>query len=169
MCRLALVCVPSGWLRRSRRLLAFAPVAVIVFAAVAGCGTRVPADSGTQFGTAGKVRTDFGGDDVAEALAIQGDGKIVAAGRKGHAFALARYAPDGELDESFGTAGRVVTNFGAPRASKCGEPCAHGAAALAIQGDGKIVAPGARAAISRSPATCRTGDSIPPSAVVARS
>ena len=97
MCRLALVCVRIGWLRRSRRLLVFAPVAVIVFAAVTGCGGGDRADTGTQFGTAGKVRTDFGGDEVANALAIQADGKIVAAGHKGRAFALARYTRDGKL------------------------------------------------------------------------
>ena len=145
MCRLALVCIRTGWLRRSRRLLVFAPVAVIVFAAVTGCGGGDRADTGTQFGTAGKVRTDFGGDEVANALAIQADGKIVAAGHKGRAFALARYTRDGKLDASFGTAGRVVTDFGVARADKCMEPfCQHGAAAVSIQGDGKIVAAGGK-------------------------
>src|SRR2546430_6080560 len=43
---------------------------------------------GEGFGKAGKVRTDFGGDDVANALAIQRDGGIVVAGRTGPAFAL---------------------------------------------------------------------------------
>jgi uncharacterized delta-60 repeat protein len=118
-------------------------VAVIVFAAMTGCGGGVRADTDTQFGTAGKVRTDFGGDEVANALVIQADGKIVAAGHKGRAFALARYTRDGELDASFGTAGRVVTDFGVAR--KCMEPfCRHGAAAVSIQGDGKIVAAGGK-------------------------
>jgi uncharacterized delta-60 repeat protein len=99
---------------------------------------------GRQFGTAGKVRTDFGGDDVARALAIQVDGKIVAAGGKGRAFALARYMHDGQLDGSFGTAGMVVTDFGVARAPRCVELCGLGAAAVAIQGDGKIIAAGGK-------------------------
>ena len=54
-------------------------------------------------------------------VAIQTDGKIVAAGTTGTApsgyisgnrFALARYETDGTLDASFGTAGRVRTGFG---------------------------------------------------------
>src|SRR5439155_2244366 len=46
-----------------------------------------------------KVLTDLGGDDFARDVAIQADGKIVAAGRSGvrptYDFALARYLPDG--------------------------------------------------------------------------
>lgn len=128
----------------ARRLLVFAPLAVVVLAAATGCGGGGRADTGTPFGTAGKVRTDFGGNDVANALAIQPDGKIVAAGSKGRAFALARYTPDGQLDESFGTAGKVVTDFGVPRADKCVGACQHGAAAVAIQTDGKIVTTGGK-------------------------
>jgi uncharacterized delta-60 repeat protein len=115
---------------------------VIVLAIATGCGGEGGAGGGAGFDDAGKVPTDFGGDDVANALAIQRDGKMVAAGRKGRAFALARYTPDGRLDESFGAAGKVVTDFGVARADKCVEPCQHGAAAVAIQGDGKIVAAG---------------------------
>jgi len=144
MCRLALVRFRTGWLRRSRRHLVLALLAAIVLAAATGCGGESGAGAGTGFGTDGKVRTDFGGDDVANALAIQADGKIVAAGGKGRAFALARYTRDGRLDGSFGTAGRVVTDFGVARADECAEPCERGAAAVAIQGDGKIVAAGGK-------------------------
>lgn len=68
------------------------------------------------FGTNGWVITDFnGGNDQANAVAVQPDGKIVAAGftRNGTDadFALARYLPDGSLDASFGTGGRVVTKI----------------------------------------------------------
>src|SRR5207249_1300852 len=86
-----------------------------------------------SFGTGGRVLTDFGGDDEARALALQDDGKIVVAGGFGGPFfALARYNPGGTLDTSFGTGGRVFTNFGGR----------DGARALALQADGKIVAAG---------------------------
>ena len=55
-----------------------------------------------SFGNHGIVTTDIGGDDVAVALAIQADGKIVAAGTAGEHIALARYMPDGSLDPTFG-------------------------------------------------------------------
>jgi uncharacterized delta-60 repeat protein len=64
----------------------------------------------------GRVRTHFGTDDLARDVALQSDGKVVAAGettvdRVRH-FALARYLTDGSLDPSFGNGGRVVTDFG---------------------------------------------------------
>jgi uncharacterized delta-60 repeat protein len=62
----------------------------------------------TSFGRAGIVRTDFGGEAGANALALQSDGEIIAAGHAGSSTALARYEPDGSLDASFGTGGKVV-------------------------------------------------------------
>ncbi|HUQ40290.1 MAG TPA: hypothetical protein VM030_09055, partial [Acidimicrobiales bacterium] len=44
-----------------------------------------------SFGGGGTVVTDFGGDDSVAALAVQPDGKLVAAGRTGSDVALARY------------------------------------------------------------------------------
>ena len=47
----------------------------------------------------GRVLTDFGGFDVARGVAIQADGKIVAAGGSGFGdFALTRSNLDGSLD-----------------------------------------------------------------------
>jgi uncharacterized delta-60 repeat protein len=84
-----------------------------------------------SFGTGGRVTTDFGGYEVARALVIQRDGKLVLAGEAaGSGFALARYTPDGRLDPSFGTGGRVLTG---------GTGAAYG---VAIQPDGAIVAAG---------------------------
>jgi uncharacterized delta-60 repeat protein len=96
----------------------------------------------STFDLDGQVTTDFaksGGLDDANEVAIQGDGKIVVAGRAetstgGSVFALARYAGDGSLDSSFGGDGRVTTNFGGPVAS---------AQALLILPSGKLVAVGA--------------------------
>jgi uncharacterized delta-60 repeat protein len=90
-----------------------------------------------SFGEDGEVTTQFfhvAGN--AYDLAIQANGKIVAAGEAfaGGGFALARYRADGSLDPYFGGDGRVVTGFG-PGSS-------GGAGAVAIQSDGKIVAAG---------------------------
>lgn len=71
------------------------------------------------FGTGGIVLTDFGSGsaDLARSVAIQSDGKIVVAGYSDYNggnidFALARYNTDGTLDNSFGTAGKVLTPIG---------------------------------------------------------
>jgi uncharacterized delta-60 repeat protein len=83
------------------------------------------------------VTTNFTrGNDIAFGVAIQSDGKIVAAGRAGGSggrFALVRYNPDGSLDATFSGDGKVTTNFTA------GDDVALG---VAIQADGKIVAAG---------------------------
>ncbi|HZJ14881.1 MAG TPA: hypothetical protein VFD27_07520, partial [Chthoniobacteraceae bacterium] len=66
-----------------------------------------------SFGSAGKVITPFVSNAEVNALAIQGDGKILAAGstvvNSADDFALARYDGDGSLDMSFGTGGKVIT------------------------------------------------------------
>jgi uncharacterized delta-60 repeat protein len=92
----------------------------------------------TGFGTGGKVTTDFSGtDDEVLGLAIQADNKIVAVGGApggtGDDFVLARYNTDGSLDTTFGSGGKVSTDFfgGYDRAT-----------AVAIQTDQKIVVTG---------------------------
>ncbi|MBA2434942.1 MAG: hypothetical protein H0V54_07660, partial [Chthoniobacterales bacterium] len=93
----------------------------------------------TTFGTGGKVTTAFGSSiDRAHAVAVQPDGKIVAAGRAvigggSFDFALARYNTDGSLDTTFGTGGKVTTACGSSNDE---------AFAVALQPDGKIVAAG---------------------------
>jgi uncharacterized delta-60 repeat protein len=71
----------------------------------------------TTFGGDGKKTTHFasGSEDSAYAVAIQDDGKIVAAGdsfvHNRDRFALARYNSNGTLDTSFGGDGKVTTRF----------------------------------------------------------
>jgi uncharacterized delta-60 repeat protein len=96
-----------------------------------------------RFGGDGKVTTDFGDRSAfALAVAIQADGKIVAAGTSFRCggddavFALARYRRSGRLDRTFGNDGKVTTEIGSP----CEEDT-H-ISALAIQPDGKIVVAG---------------------------
>lgn len=98
----------------------------------------------TSFGTNGTVVTSFvdgdavhTDDDVANAMALQSDGKIILAGYAVDGpvakFALARYNPNGSLDPSFGTNGKVSTGIGAGNAA---------ANAIRIQSDGKIIVGG---------------------------
>jgi uncharacterized delta-60 repeat protein len=94
----------------------------------------------TTFGTDGKVTTDFGGEaDVANGIAIDNSGKIIATGfADWHKyFALARYNTDGSLDTTFGTNGKVTTDFGVTEYGGYSE-----ANALTIDNNGKIVAAG---------------------------
>ena len=89
----------------------------------------------TSFSGDGKQRTDFGGFNAAYGVALQDDGKIIAAGGVGTTdadFALARYNPNGSLDTSFSGDGKQTTDLG-------GLNRAYG---VALQADGKIVAAG---------------------------
>jgi uncharacterized delta-60 repeat protein len=101
-------------------------------------------DSG--FGRGGTVLTDVGGgsNDVALALTIQPDRRIVAAGGSGRFrndnFALARYDDDGTLDPMFGAGGTVVTDISGIHAN-------NDAFAVALQPDGKILTAGVASGI----------------------
>lgn len=66
----------------------------------------------TSFGAGGKVTTAVGGSDqIVRAIALQPDGKIVAAGFDGSNVVVGRYLTNGVLDGTFGTAGIVVTDI----------------------------------------------------------
>lgn len=76
--------------------------------------------------------------DRVQALAIQPDQKIVAAGYArgggaGQDFALTRYHPDGSLDVSFGVGGKILTDFNAG---------ADVGTSIVLQPDGKIIVAG---------------------------
>jgi uncharacterized delta-60 repeat protein len=98
----------------------------------------------TSFGSGGIVTTVFPGDgSFAFALALQSDGKIIAAGTdfldfhpgdmSNTDFALARYNPDGSLDATFGNGGILTTDFlGAE----------DDVYSVLIQPDGRIIAVG---------------------------
>lgn len=87
------------------------------------------------FGSSGRqVISGFGGNEQAQAVALQTDGRIVVAGYTNAAgtndFAVARLNTNGSLDISFDIDGRVViSGFG-------GDDRAQ---AVAVQPDGKIV------------------------------
>lgn len=89
-----------------------------------------------SFGSEGRVTTILGASTQASALALQPDGKLVAAGSaiRGDArdFLLARYHADGTSDTAFGNSGIVTTDFGHDDV----------AVAVAIQDDGRLVVAG---------------------------
>lgn len=95
----------------------------------------------TTFSTDGKTATDFGADDRAFSVALQVDGKIVAAGMRGNDFALARYNSAGTLDGTFGSGGKVITDFAGSNDIALG---------VAVRSDGKIVAVGRTYAFPRT-------------------
>lgn len=106
----------------------------------------------TIYGKPGSLDTSFGAgasnlpgsvvlpvgesDDYAYAMATQPDGKVLLAGRAAEHlgdFAVVRLERDGRLDTSFGTGGKVMTDFAG---------AAETAYAIAVQADGKILVAG---------------------------
>lgn len=89
------------------------------------------------FGSGGKVITPISsGNDYGYDLAVQSDGKIIQAGYVSNAsfdYAVVRYTPDGVLDNSFGSGGTTVFDYGSSQ---------DYAYALAVQSDDKIVVVG---------------------------
>lgn len=102
-----------------------------------------PGDLDTSFGGDGKVVTDLGQpNDVINDIAVQPDGKLVAAGYSAEDFssayprpsslAVARYKRNGRLDRAFAGDGTVTTVIGGSAVAK----------AVDVQPDGKIVVAG---------------------------
>ena len=112
------------------------------------------------FGVGGVVTTDFGADEGVTALIEQPDGKLVVAGQSGivrpQNTILARYHPDGRLDESSAWGVRSASSAHGPSIS-----------ALLLQADGKLVVTGSRfnpftPSNLLSPASSPMGIWIPP-------
>lgn len=97
-----------------------------------------PGTLDASFGTGGIVTTNINGHfDEAFGIALQPDGKILAAGYAHNGsdedFAVVRYLPNGTPDNSFGTNGHVVVPIGNG---------SDEAMAVLVQPDGKIVLAG---------------------------
>jgi uncharacterized delta-60 repeat protein len=91
----------------------------------------------TSFGESGKVTTEIGrNSDDANSVAVQSDGKIVAAGRTfapgNNQFAVARYNANGTLDTAFNATGKATAHFGTLDNGR----------SVAVQADGKIIVVG---------------------------
>jgi uncharacterized delta-60 repeat protein len=93
----------------------------------------------TTFGTGGRAVAHVHGDDAIFDMALQADGKIVAAGYSNGGLspldmAVVRFNADGSLDSNFGVNGKQTTSFTSDSEER--------AYAVAIQADGKIVVGG---------------------------
>jgi uncharacterized delta-60 repeat protein len=115
-------------------------VAVLCIAQVAICSmshAQIPGQLDPSFGVNGYAVTTMCMSNVAHAMALQPDGKILIGGKcdtgNGDHFALARFNADGTVDSDFGTNGTVTTEIG---------PLQSHIWSLAVQSDGKIVAAG---------------------------
>lgn len=108
-------------------------IAAVVGLSLAAGAQAAPGELDPSFSGDGIQLTDFGGEDAAGDVALQGDGKIVAVGHDGASrFAVARYSTNGSLDPTFSGDGKRTLGFG-------GDSDATG---VAIQPDGKIVVAG---------------------------
>lgn len=91
----------------------------------------------TAFGDSGTVISDFGKSEIAMAMVLQPDGKIILAGQANPVsnadFALARYNTDGSLDATFGNGGMATAAIG---------QYDDIAQAITLQSDGRIVVAG---------------------------
>jgi uncharacterized delta-60 repeat protein len=101
----------------------------------------VDGDLDPTFGTGGMLMTDIHrSTDLANAVAVQADGKLVVVGQtyqnndySTEDFVVARYNTDGTLDNTFGSRGRVRTDFPGLAAVP---------SSVVIQPDGRIVVAG---------------------------
>lgn len=124
--------------------------------AIAVCGLwpvaaqAAPGDLDPSFGTGGTVTGDFGSPDAfARDVALDASGRLVVVGQVGSGFAVARYAQDGSLDLTFGGGdGLATASFGAG---------ADDAAAVAIDGSGRIVVAGSADAADATCGDCDFG------------
>jgi uncharacterized delta-60 repeat protein len=97
------------------------------------------------FGTGGLVETKVAPtfNSSLTGLALQTDGKILATGKadqevgqRSYDFAVVRYLPNGELDQTFGSGGAVTTDFGAA------DFTSDSPESLILQPDGRILVGG---------------------------
>lgn len=114
-------------------------ISLLVFTiALAASGDLDTTFSGDGLVTSFVVPSNPGRGDVARGIAIQTNGKIVAAGysnvptTNSYDFALTRYNTNGSLDTTFSGDGRLITNFG-------GDDIAFD---VVVQPNGKIIATG---------------------------
>ncbi len=95
----------------------------------------------TSFGTGGRVLSDMGRHEGANAVAVQPDGKIVVGGNRSADFSnprdgqglVARYNADGTLDTTFGTGGWVLVDTALPQ---------FGVRSVVVQLDGALLVAG---------------------------
>jgi uncharacterized delta-60 repeat protein len=113
--------------------LSFVVLAALVYAVSTASGA--PGDLDPGFNGTGKRVIDFGGNDTANGMVVQPDGKIVVVGNgPGNTFTITRLNPGGSVDTGFGGSGTgtIRFDFGHPGIAR----------AVALAPDGKIVVAG---------------------------
>src|SRR5262245_57732496 len=119
-----------------RRLLAVSVAAVLLSSYLHNCAGAEAAQLDPRYGASGKVATHFENKtSEIHAVAILANGEICVAGMAGGDFAVARYNANGSLDVSFGSGGKVTTDFTGPNGF-------DEADAIAVQPDNRIIAVG---------------------------
>jgi uncharacterized delta-60 repeat protein len=119
----------------------FAIAVTLTFLAGRELTQAADGDLDPTFGTGGKVLTDLRrSTDIAQAVAVQADGKLVVVGQtyqnndfSTEDFVVTRYNTNGTLDNTFGSRGKVRTDFPGLAAVP---------SSVVIQPDGKIVVAG---------------------------
>ena len=96
----------------------------------------------TSFSEDGKVLTGVLSGLTANPLLVQPDGKILVAGNSKGNFSVARFNADGSLDSTFGNAGKLSTDFGAPGSTTSIGATGDAAAALTLDASGKLLVAG---------------------------
>lgn len=105
----------------------------------------------STFGTKGIVSTSFGQTAAVARVAIQPDGKILAAGSAGN-LAIARYSAKGTLDKTFGSSGKLAISAGG---------AAEAIRGIALQPDGRIILAGvSTSSQTAGPASTLLNDAI---------
>lgn len=99
-----------------KRICLLLCAALILVVALRSAATA-PGDVDLTFGGPGRVTTAFGsGDDSGQAVAVQGDGKILVAGSalngSNYDIAGARYHAEGTLGTTFNSTGKVTAAVG---------------------------------------------------------
>src|SRR5688500_9119596 len=105
---------PMSRIVHRHRISKFVCLAIVVMAAFVPLA-RLLATAGDldlSFGIGGVATATSNPSAYASAVAVQADGKIVAAGPDGNLLRVARFNPDGSLDSGFGTAGLVGIDVG---------------------------------------------------------
>lgn len=88
------------------------------------------------FSSDGRVLTTFGPSvDEATAMVVQSDGKIIVVGQSDQSFGIARYLPNGALDNTFSGDGKLKLDFGT-------DPFLSRATSVVLQPNGQIVVAG---------------------------
>ena len=125
-----------------RRRGLIAAVLTVGASILVGAAAGAAGDLDPSWPAGGTTTKDIGGQDNAVAIAVQADGKLVVVGgtSAGSSFptfvldaGIARFNPDGFTDTSFGTGGKVTTDF---------DGDFNTARSVAIQSDGKLLVAG---------------------------